>query len=149
RDAAEWRATGGKWIYDEMNNQVYPDGVQIELSSGYHHVSLNNFLSVYKIARLNEVELPGDYLKRLEKMYDFDVYGAMPDRRLPGVQDGNYYDVRRALRDAMEYFPARSDFRWYATDGREGKPPAETSHAFPWAGYFVMRSGWDAGARWL
>lgn len=147
--AAQWRTTAGQWIYQEMNNQVYPDGVQVELSSGYHHVSLNNFLAVYKIARLNHAELPADFLKRLEKMYDFDVFGSMPDRRLPGVQDGNYYPVRSALTEAAEYFPERADFRWYATDGREGKPPAETSHAFPWAGYFAMRSGWDPDARWL
>jgi hypothetical protein len=147
--AASWRDTAAKWIYTEMNGQVYPDGVQIELSSGYHHVSLNNFLAVYKIAHLNERELPADFLKRLEKMYDFDVYGAMPDRRLPGVQDGNYYPVRKALEEGLEYFPERADFRWYATNGREGKPPAETSHAFRWAGYYVMRSGWDPEARYL
>ncbi|MCU1236070.1 MAG: Heparinase family protein [Candidatus Solibacter sp.] len=147
--APSWRDTAAKWIYTELNSQVYPDGVQVELSSGYHHVSLSNFLSVYKIARLNERELPADFLKRLEKMYDFDVYGAMPDRRLPGVQDGNYYPVRRALEEAVEYFPERADFRWYATNGHEGKPPAETSHAFRWAGYYVMRSSWDPDARYL
>jgi hypothetical protein len=147
--AAEWRDTAAKWIYAELDNQVYPDGVQIELSSGYHHVSLSNFLEVYKIARLNNTPLPADFLRRLEKMYDFDVFGAMPDRRLPGVQDGNYYDVRRPLREAAPLFPERADFRWYATDGKEGRPPAETSHAFPYAGYYVMRSGWDSGARWL
>jgi hypothetical protein len=149
RDAAAWRATGGKWIYEEMNNQVYPDGVQIELSSGYHHVSLNNFLGVYRIAKLNGAELPADFLKRLEKMYDFDVYGAMPDGRIPGVQDGNYYPVRRALEEAATLFPDRADFRWYASGGKEGKPPAEMNHAFPWAGYFVIRSGWEPDARFL
>jgi len=149
RDAPAWRSTAAKWIYDEMNHQVYPDGVQIELSSGYHHVSLDNFLSVFKIAHLNHQDLPPDFLGRLEKMYDFDVYGAMPDRRLPGVQDGNYYDVRRSLREAVEFFPARADFRWYGSNGAEGAPPAATSHAFPWAGYYVMRSGWEPDARWL
>jgi hypothetical protein len=149
KDAAAWRETAGKWIYDELDNQVYPDGVQVELTSGYHHVSLSNFLAVYKIAKLNSVALPADFLKRLEKMYDFDVYGAMPDRRLPGVQDGNYYDVRRALAEGFEYFPERADFEWYATGGRQGHPPAGTSHAFDWAGYYVMRSGWDPDARWL
>jgi hypothetical protein len=149
RDAPEWRATGGKWIYEEMNNQVYPDGVQIELSSGYHHVSLSNFLGVYKIAKLNGTGLPGDFLKRLEKMYDFDVFGAMPDGRLPGVQDGNYYPVRSALEEGASLFPDRADFRWYATGGESGKPPDATNHAFPWAGYFVMRSGWDPDARFL
>ncbi|MDH7570824.1 MAG: heparinase II/III family protein, partial [Armatimonadota bacterium] len=149
KDAPAWRKTGIGWLYDEMNNQVYPDGVQIELSSGYHHVSLGNFLEAYRIARLNDVPLPDDYLKRLQKMYEFDVYGAMPDRRLPGVQDGNYMSVVRALREASELFPERQDYRWYATNGNEGAPPAETSHAFPYAGYFVMRSGWEPDARWL
>jgi hypothetical protein len=149
KDAAAWRDTAAGWIYAELDNQVYPDGVQIELASGYHHVSLNNFLQVYRIARLNDVALPADFLKRLEKMFDFDVYGATPARRLPGVQDGGYYDVRPALREAAELYPDRSDFLWYATDGAKGKPPAEASHAFPYAGYFVQRSGWDPGARWL
>jgi hypothetical protein len=149
RDAAAWRDTAIKWIYAELDNQVYPDGVQIELASGYHHVSLGNFVAVFKIARLNAVPLPADFLRRLEKMYDFDVYGATPGRQLPGVQDGNYYDVHNALREAAALFPHRKDFLWYATDGKEGQPPAHTSHAFPYAGYFVMRSGWEPDARWL
>ena len=149
KDAAAWRETAAKWIYDELDIQVYPDGVQFELASGYHHVSLNNFLQVYKIARINNVALPGDFLKRLEKMYDFDVFGATPARRLPGVQDGGYFDVRPALREAAELFPHRLDFLWYGTDGAKGKPPAHASHTFPYAGYFVQRSGWDPDARWL
>lgn len=149
KDAANWRDTAAGWIYAELDNQVYPDGVQIELASGYHHVSLNNFLQVYRIARLNDVALPGDFLKRLEKMYDFDVYGATPTRRLPGVQDGGYFDVRAALRDAAQLFPGRPDFLWYGSDGIKGRPPADASHAFPYAGYFVQRSGWDPNARWL
>lgn len=149
RDAAQWREVSARWIYAELDNQVYPDGVQFELASGYHHVSLSNFLMVYRIARLNAVELPGDFLKRLEKMYDFDVYGATPARKLPGVQDGGYYDVRAALREAAELFPDRLDFLWYGSDGAKGKPPAGTSHAFRYAGYFVQRSGWDPAARWL
>lgn len=149
KDAAAWRDTAAKWIYAELDNQVYPDGVQIELASGYHHVSLGNFLQVYRIARINDVALPADFLKRIEKMFDFDVFGATPARRLPGVQDGGYYDVRPALREAAQLYPDRPDFLWYATDGAKGQPPAEASHAFPYAGYFVQRSGWDAGARWL
>ena len=45
--------------------------------------------------------------------------------------------------------PERQDFLWYATNGKQGHAPAETSHAFPYAGYYVMRSGWDSDARWL
>jgi hypothetical protein len=149
KDAPQWRETAAGWIYNEMNNQVYPDGVQIELSSGYHHVSQRNFLMVYQIAKLNDVTLPPDFLKRLEKMYEFDVYGAGPERAIPGVQDGGFFNVRRTLEEAATLFPDRQDFLWYATDGQKGKPPAETSHAFPYAGYYVMRSSWDSDARWL
>jgi hypothetical protein len=57
--------------------------------------------------------------------------------------------VRRVLNEAAALFPERQDFRWYASDGKQGQPPAELSHAFPYAGYYVMRSGWDPDARWL
>jgi hypothetical protein len=39
--------------------------------------------------------------------------------------------------------------RWYVTNGQEGREPAEVSHAFSYAGYYIMRSGWDPQARWL
>ncbi len=149
RDAPVWRQQGADWTYAELDNQVYPDGIQFELASGYHHVSLNNFLGVFKIARHNDLELPADFLARLEKMYDFDVYGALPDRRLPGVQDGGYMDIRGALREAFTLFPERTDFQWYATDGAEGTEPAQTSYGFPWAGYYFMRSGWETDANAL
>jgi hypothetical protein len=147
--APSWRDTAAGWIHAELQNQVLPDGIQIELSSSYHHVSLRNFLAVYTIARLNEVALPGNFLQRLERMYDFDVYGAMPSRQLPPVQDGGLVDVRGPLEEAATLFPTRQDFRWYATGGAAGAPPAATSHAFPYAGYYVMRSGWEPDARWL
>ena len=149
RDAPEWRKTGADWTYAELNNQVYPDGIQIELASGYHHVSLSNFLGVFKIARLNNLELPADFLRRLEHMYDFDTLGSLPDRRLPAVQDGGYMGVQGPLREAAELFPERADFKWYATDGKEGAPPKVTSYGFPYAGYYFQRSGWESDARCL
>lgn len=147
--AEQWRQAALGWLYSEMNIQVYPDGVQVELSSGYHHVSLSNFLGAFKMAQLNQVPLPEDYLKRLEKMYDFDVYAAAPDRKIPGVQDGGYTDVRGTLRTAAGLFPERKDFLWYATDGKEGEPPATTSHVFDYAGYYILRSGWDSDATYM
>jgi hypothetical protein len=104
---------------------------------------------VFRLAQLNDIALPADYLKRIERMYDFDVYAAMPDRRLPGVQDGGYMDIRRPLGEAARLFPERKEFLWYATDGKEGEPPAKTSYAFPYAGYFIMRSGWEPDACWM
>ena len=147
--AATWREEAMKSLYAELDNQVYPDGVQIELASGYHHVSLLNFLGAFRVAKLNNVAVPDDYLKHLQKMYEFDVYGASPDRRLPAVQDSGAYDIRGAMREAAELFPDNAQYKWFGSDGKEGAMPPHTSHAFPWAGYFMMRSGWQSDANFL
>lgn len=149
KQAKTWRDEAMKSLYAELDNQVYPDGVQIELASGYHHVSLSNFLGAFRIAKLNKVAVPDDYLKRLQKMYEFDVYGASPDRRLPAVQDSGAYDIRRDMREAAELFPDNAQYKWFGSDGKEGSPPPHTSHAFPYAGYFMMRSGWQSDANYL
>lgn len=141
-EAALWRETATKRLYEEMNLQVYPDGAQVELATGYHGVSLHNFLGTLKLAELNGISLPGDYAARLEKMYDYYAKLAMPDGLYPALNDSGWGDCRRSLRDGAERFPQRSDWLWVASHGREGTPPTFTSTLFPYAGWAVMRSGW-------
>jgi hypothetical protein len=143
RDAAMWRKTGIDRLYGELEKQVYPDGMQIELSTGYHQVSLRNFYDPLKLARLNDIAVPDGYLSRLERMFHFNVYLAAPDGRLPALGDAGRTDVRARMRVGVELFPNRKDFLWAATLGKQGQPPEETSSAFPYSGYLAMRSGWD------
>jgi hypothetical protein len=49
---------------------------------------------------------------------------------------------------AVVAYPERADFRWAYTRGQEGRPPGETSLALPYAGYYVMRTGWERDAVW-
>ncbi|MCK5805833.1 MAG: heparinase II/III family protein, partial [Lentisphaeria bacterium] len=142
RDAAIWRETASGRLYEQMNIQVYPDGAQIELATGYHGVSLHNFLGTLRLAILNEIELPGDYVGRLEKMYDYYVKLAMPDGRMPALNDAGWGSVRTPLRQGFELFPERGDFEYLATRGRSGVIPSFTSVHFPYAGWAVMRTGW-------
>ena len=142
KESDEWRRVAMERQYKELDAQVYPDGAQIELSSGYHQVSLRNFVMTYNVARLNDQPIPGDYSNKLERMYDYDLYLAMPDLRMPALNDGGWTDIRPWMQNALEFFPDREDFRWAASDGREGKRPTTLSTAFPYAGHFVMRTGW-------
>ena len=144
RDAETWRETAASRLYGELDRQVYPDGMQIELSSSYHQVSLRNFLGPLELARLNDVALPQGYLEKLERMYDYNLYAAMPNGYLAPVNDSGRSNIRRSLQQAAEFFPERTDFLWMATEGEEGARPARDSYAFPYSGYLVMRSGWDA-----
>jgi hypothetical protein len=148
REAAAWRRVAMQRLYDELVNQVYPDGAQYELSTNYHLVTLDNARWALELARLNDYAVPADYVDRMEGMYTFNLYMARPDWRLPDLNDGYEHDVRPSMRDAVRYFPKREDFRWVATGGREGRRPAQTSYAFEYAGFLVMRSGWDPRARW-
>ena len=52
-------------LYEELDEQVYPDGAQIELSSGYHQVSLRNFVMALAIARLNDLPHAGGLCRKI------------------------------------------------------------------------------------
>jgi hypothetical protein len=149
RDAPVWRETALNRLCAELDNQVYPDGAQIELSSGYHQVSLSNFVAPLRLARLNNEPIPEAYLPRLEKMYDYNLYAAMPNGRLPALNDGDWTNIRRYCAEGYEFFPNRRDFEWMATDGTAGTRPSRGSFLFPYAGHFVMRSGWEPDALYL
>ncbi len=149
KEAETWRKTAIERLYRELENQVYPDGVQIELSTGYHQVSLRNFVWAMQIARINDVEIPSDYVEKLEKMYNFNLYASMPNGKLPGLNDASEVPIRGILAEGFKYFPHRRDFQWMATEGKEGERPKFDSYVFPYAGYLVMRSGWDLDDRYL
>lgn len=149
KEAKQWRDTAIQRLYEELDNQVYPDGAQIELSSGYHQVSLRNFVMPIKLAKLNEVEMPDDYIAKLEKMYHYDLYAAMPNGKLPALNDGGWTNIRGYCEQGFSFFPNRTDMQWMATNGSEGTHPKYDSYAFPYAGHYVMRSGWDKSDRYM
>ncbi|MCX5683899.1 MAG: alginate lyase family protein, partial [Planctomycetota bacterium] len=149
KDAALWRETGAGRLYKELDVQVYPDGAQMELAPGYHGVALDSFLGPVRLVPLTGFELPKDYLAKLERMFNYFLYSMQPTRQMPPLNDSGANDVQSWMAQGTEFFPARDDFRWVATDGKQGKPPAQTSYEFPYAGQLFMRSGWDRQAAWL
>ena len=151
KEAEAWRTYAIGRMHDELNKQFYPDGAQIELTPGYHQVALGNILKVPRTATLvgREDELPDDYTARMEKAYDYNLRLMTPDRSLPRFNDSWGVGVPGTLATAAGLFPERQDFRWVATDGKEGTPPEGTSHALDWAGYYAMRSGWERDANYL
>ena len=150
-EAAEWRQFAADRLYRDMAVQFLPDGAQIELSPGYHNVALSNVLAIPETARVvgRTNELPHGYAARMERAYDYDLYLMTPDRSLPKFNDSWPENVPHDMAQAARLFPARPDFAWVATAGTKGTPPPEASHAFPYAGYFVMRSGWQPDANSL
>ena len=146
KQSGEWRSYAANKLYEEEQNQFYPDGAQIELTPGYHALSGSSIVSVYKIAKLNGYTLPDGYVNRLEAAYEYYQKIVLPDGTLPALNDSKWEDAHNFFLQAADLFPDRKDFRYMATGGKSGKKPSYTSVWMPWAGWYVMRSGWDKDA---
>ena len=146
RESSEWRTFAVDKLYKEETEQFYLDGAQHELATGYHGNSLSSIVSVYRVAQLNHYHLPKDYVSRLEKSYEFFLNLMMPDGKLPAINDSDWDDVAPHITTAANLFSARKDFAFFATKGERGKEPKYKSIWMPWAGWYIMRSGWDKDA---
>ncbi len=143
--APQWRRIAIERLYGQLEKEVYPDGLEVELALGYNNWVLDEFSTVLKLTQLNglEAEVPRDFKDRLECMYNYQLYAMRPDGQIFGFNDSWSSRPQKLLEQAAEYFPHRQDFKWAATKGKEGTPPPNDSVAFPYSGHYVMRTGWQ------
>ena len=150
-EAGDWRKTAIERLYRQLDEDVYPDGMQYELTSGYNNWVVDSLTGLVERADMNGLrgELPEDYLPKLEKAYDYIMRIVMPNRMMPAFNDSGWGVVKSAHARGFKTFPHRQDMQWMATDGRLGEEPKGTSVAFPYCGHYVMRSGWETDALYL
>ncbi len=145
----EWREYSLGICVQEFSRQIYPDGQQDELSTGYHVGVAMQFMRIPAIYKMAGVEPPAGCLKTVETMFNPYMILMRPDRRVPSLNDAGNATVREFLSYGITNFPHRKrDFEWFATDGKEGEPPKWTSRLMPYAGWAVMRSGWGPKDLW-
>lgn len=148
RDASQWMEHATQKMEEEARFEVYPDGVQNELTSHYHEVAMNNFAQFAALAAENRHPLPPAFSATLEKMFNYLAYTMRPDGNGLLNNDSDLDSTRLVISAAAARYH-REDWRYIATGGAAGTRPAgEPSMMFPWAGQLVMRSGWDALAGW-
>lgn len=148
RDAPEWEQYALDVMSGEINRQVYPDGVQSEISTKTQWVALRRFESVANHFQKAGREISPEYMERIEAMYDYLAYSMRPDGHQPLNNDSDREDLRPRVLTAAEKFD-RPDWKWIATNGKDGQLPQHVpTITYPWAGIHVMRNGWDADAHW-
>jgi hypothetical protein len=147
-NAGEWLSYSIEAMTESMKDQVYPDGVQTELTSHYHNVSLSNFELFKAICDSANRELPSYFNETLEKMYNYISCAVRPDGNRILNNDGDRGSDRELiLKGAAVY--NKSGWEYIATNGRSGVKPADgPSWFFPWAGHLISRSGYDEDAHW-
>ena len=147
-NSEKWSAEGLSRLSEQLAKQVYPDGVQHELASGYHLSCLSSFCTAYEIAKKNNVQIPDSYSTTLEKMFDYLLYAATPSRELPPTNDSFRSNIVTWLKKGAALFN-RPDMLFVAENGQEGTMPEKTSYHFPHAGQSIMRSNWSKNALYL
>lgn len=152
-ESASWRKESARIFTDAVASQLLPDGLQYELSPDYHCVLYSCAVGLYRraIADGTLEDLPPDFAELLKRGAEGPLALMTPAFTCPSFNDCYTIAAERILGPAAEFFPDRSDFLWGATRGRKGRPPVgETaSRLLPYAGFAVMRSGWDADATYL
>lgn len=151
KDSPKWRESGIEVLNTEIKKQVYPDGMQFELSPIYHVAAIDIFLKAYRSAqRVNlEKEFPKSYVQTVESMIMAVISISLPDYNTPMFGDSwlTEKDFRmKQFASWSKVFPANEAIRYFATDGKQGKAPAFLSHALSNAGFYTFRTGWDKNA---
>ncbi len=148
KSSGEWMTYAIGKMTESMKDQVYPDGVQTELTSHYHNVSLSNFELFKEICDQARQPLPDFYTQTLEKMYSYIAHVITPSGYRNLNNDGDRGSDRDyILLGAKKY--DRPEWEYIVTNGQSGTRPADgPSYMYPWAGQFVSRSGFDAQAQW-
>ncbi len=148
RESKGWMDYSMGTMVASMKEQIYPDGVQTELTSSYHFVALSNFNLFAEICRKNNVVLPEYYTKTLEAMYNYLAYTIRPDGYGLLNNDADLMNNRKRLQEAAEKYQ-RDDWKFLISNGTNGKQPKEgPSYIFQWPGQLISRSGYDADAQW-
>ena len=106
----------------DMERQVYPDGIQTELTSHYHRVALLNFEKFMLHLESSDAVLPDSYRKTVENMWNYLAYSMRPSGYGVFNNDSDYNFTRSEVLSAADRY-ARPDWRYIATNGAQGEMP--------------------------
>ncbi len=148
KEAAAWRKSGIEVLNAEIQKQVYPDGVQYELSPVYHAGAIDIFLNAYRTAQKAAVanEFPETYKQTVEKMIMAFISITFPNYNQPMFGDSWLADKKfriQQFQSWLDVFPKNDAIRYFATDGNEGKRPDFLSKGLSTAGFYTFRNGWS------
>lgn len=150
REAAAWREYAAGRLMQEFDVQVYPDSMQCELATGYHHVVIWNYERIVSLYERAGEPVPSGLKEGLLHLYRFYPKIVTPALDAPTMNDAIGDSADNILSNAIRLFPdAADEFLYFATKRRKGTPPSFLSCFFEYGGAAVFRSDWSADAVWM
>ena len=147
RESDAWREYGFRRMTEEHGIQLYDDGFQFELSTGYHGVCIINYQFVIDNARIYGADVPEEFMRGVRKMYSMYPKLVRPDGRLPDVNDGGKPLVSEIMRAALTYFPGDEELIAFR-DGKNREKFIPKTVVMPYSGMAVMRDGFEPDGIW-
>ncbi len=143
-----WQQSGISKLNEQINIQVFDDGLQNELAFHYHVACVNIFYKALQMLDLNGVsgKFSQLYINKLEKMMMAVVNFSFPDYTYPMFSDSWLATKSVMLRNFKEWsllYPDNQVLKYFGSDRKEGLMPAYTSNRLPDAGIYAFRSGWS------
>jgi len=89
KEAKKWLRFGTKALEEEMEYQVYNDGVDYELSISYHRYVFELFLWAAYVLKINKVDLSNEFWLKLGKMMNFVLAIIKPNGLAPQIGDSD------------------------------------------------------------
>ncbi|MEM1324726.1 MAG: alginate lyase family protein [Bacteroidota bacterium] len=148
KESETWYQHATAQILDDITFLVYPDGVEIELTSMYHRVALKHFEAFYDLSQAAGKAVNPTIATYLENMWNYLAFSIRPNGTGLLNNDSNLdSNVDELLKAAVRY--NRPDWKYIITNGKSGEAPKTgPSYNFNWAGNFINRNNWSADAHW-
>ena len=89
KDSIRWRKKGIKVLFDELDKQVFDDGLDKEQAFGYHCFVLNMYLTTFVLLEKANINIPGKYWQKLEKMAECIMNFSDSNFNLPNFGDSD------------------------------------------------------------
>lgn len=141
KDAATWRDIAVDRLTIECNRTIEPDGMETELTPGYHYGALSQFRGPYDLARLNGLPIPDIFKAKIISMYRAPVIVMQQNGQDVCTNDSWIINARKAAKDGLEIGDDPT-LQWAASGGKSGTPLPDST-CLPYAGFYTMRGGWE------
>lgn len=164
-------------LEEELGKQVYPDGVDYEMSTSYQRVILEFLFLPLVLAKREKLKLPDSIWQKAEKMTEFMMHMTQPNGLLQPISDADGARVFVLGNDINDFRPhlalaawlfGQPDFNYVSEEKIDqiacflskaelselnklkADPPKATSIAFKEGGYWISRQNWSRdSSSWL
>ena len=115
-----WNSESKRVILEHIEKEIKSDGFQFERASHYFKLDIINYLRIYQISRMNNIELPAVYIDRFYEMFEAILKLSMPNKRLPVLQDAQDSYQRHTVDTTI------NNINFYSNDAAELRDPGES-----------------------